>query len=159
MTSVGFGVADPLAGFRAFFDISFGCIRNRALMLGRSLLDHLVDRFADGAEQAVAPVFGERTFAVVGQLAVRFRAIAVACRERRALAAFDRQRRAHEIAPDFRRDGAAADLAQRLVVVAADPDADHQVAGEADEQRVAIVLGADYGDSRRKALISFRPPS
>ncbi len=61
----------------------------------------------------------------------------------------DRQRRDHEIAPDLRRDGAADDLAQRFVVVAPDPHADHQVAGKADEQGVAVVLaGAGLAEGR-----------
>ena len=51
---------------------------------------------------------------------------------------------------------AAADfLPSGLVVVAADPDADHQIAGKADEQGVAIVLGgaglAEGRDGERRA--------
>ena len=55
--------------------------------------------------------------------------------------AIDSERRTHEAAPDLRRDRPAADLAERLIVVAADPHADHQVAGKADEQSVAVRLG------------------
>src|SRR5207248_6248291 len=65
---------------------------------------------------------------------------AESARQIRAAPVIHRERRGHEIAPDLRRDRSAADLAERLVVVAANPDADDEVAGKADEQGVAILL-------------------
>src|SRR5204862_6609982 len=61
-------------------------------------------------------------------------------RQIRPALAIDSQRRSHEIAPDRRRNRSAADPAERAVVVAAGPHADHQVAGKSDEQGVAILL-------------------
>src|SRR3546814_11965897 len=60
----------------------------------------------------------------------------------------------HEIAPDARRQAAARNAAQRAVVVVADPHADDEAAGIADEQRVAIVLTgpclAEIGDAEHR---------
>ena len=39
MTSIGFGRADPVAGFRRLFDISSQSLRNLPLMLGGSRLE------------------------------------------------------------------------------------------------------------------------
>ena len=55
---------------------------------------------------------------------------------------FASQRAAHEIGPDFRGQTATGDLCIRGVVVVADPYADHQIAREPHEQRVAVVLGS-----------------
>ena len=55
----------------------------------------------------------------------------------------------HEVAPDPRRQAAALNAAQRAVVVIADPYPGDEIAGEADEDRVAIVLaGAGLAECR-----------
>src|SRR6185503_7548844 len=52
----------------------------------------------------------------------------------------DGQGGGHEIAPDLRRNGPAAHLAERFVVVAADPHPNDEIARETDEERIAILL-------------------
>lgn len=55
----------------------------------------------------------------------------------------------HEIAPDARGQTSARDALQRAIVVVADPHADNEPVGIADEQRVAIVLaGAGLAEIR-----------
>src|SRR5947209_2075832 len=84
----------------------------------------------------IAPIRGQRTF----ELRLRLGAVEDGG-QLRAAAAVDSQGRVHEAAPNLGRNGPAADSAQGLVVVAAKPHADHQIAGEADEQSVAVLLG------------------
>ena len=52
MTSVGFGWADPLAGFRALFDVSSPLHRKASLTLGRSSLSAPLDQL-DAVEPGV----------------------------------------------------------------------------------------------------------
>src|SRR3546814_10702316 len=55
---------------------------------------------------------------------------------------------------DWSSDVCSSDLPQRRIVVVADPHADDEVAGIADEQRIAIVLAgarlAEIGDAEHR---------
>src|SRR5918993_5839434 len=99
--------------------------------------------------RAFAPLLGKRALAILARLhALRDLEL---CRQVGTRAAVDRKGRAHEVAPDLSRDGAAADSpAKRLVIVPADPDSHDKVARETDEERVAIILAgsrlAERGD-------------
>src|SRR4029079_2841016 len=107
--------------------------------------------------RGIAPFRRQRTLELMLmlmlRLRLRFQPMEISRQVRRP-AAVDRQRRAHEAAPDVGGHGPPADFAQRLVVVAADPDADHEVAGETDEQGVAVLLRrpglAEGRDSQRR---------
>src|SRR5215207_872221 len=89
--------------------------------------------------RAFAPLLGQRALAILVRLhALRNLEL---CRQVGPGAAVDGKGRDHEVAPDLSRDGSAADSpAKRLVIVTADPDPHDQIAREADEQRVAIIL-------------------
>src|SRR5215204_2784293 len=70
--------------------------------------------------RALAPLRGQRTLSILARLD-SLRNLKL-CRQVGAGAAIDGKSRDHEVAPDLRRDGAAADTpAKRLVIVPADP--------------------------------------
>ena len=92
---------------------------------------------------SVAPLRGDWTFAVStlrtkGSWQVRRRL------------PIDGQGGRHEITPDLCRHRAPADLAERTVVVAPDPDADDQISREADKKRVPVLLGRARLAERRR---------
>src|SRR6476469_8606950 len=102
--------------------------------------EEFVERLADFPEPfgGVAPLGGQRALHLGRLLA--FQAPTEFRRQIRAALPVHGQSRGHEAAPKLGRHRAAADLAERLVVVASDPDSDHEIARKADEQGVTVFL-------------------